>query len=104
MDNDEAVAEEQRKIQLAELQCSSGTLPMNEDDKVITFDRFMPSTDKLKSFQEYLTSLGTKNTGYCLMLDFSKITPEFLATIPQVFNYIEQVSCVSLLCLPVRVC
>lgn len=55
------------------------------------FDRFKPSVDNLASYQKYVTSLGSDKAGYCLMLDYAKITSEFLETCPQVFNYIEQV-------------
>ena len=75
-----------------QLLSSSETLqPAEEDDRVSSFERFLPTQDKLKSYQAFITDQNTCKTGYCLMLDYTKISDDFLESCPQVFNYIEQV-------------
>ena len=68
--------------------------PMNFADEPLTctFDRFTPTLGNLKLYSDCLTKLSTTTTGYCLMLDYNKITDEWLTLTPKVFNYIEEVT------------
>ena len=65
---------------------------LKDPDKFMNFERFSPSTEDLKMLQDALKNSGTVSRGYVLMLDYSQITPEWLNSSPDVFNYIEQVS------------
>lgn len=62
-----------------------------DNDNVLSYERFTPKAEQLRLYQAVLTKAGTATAGYILMLDYTKVTDEWLRSSPQVLNYFEQV-------------
>lgn len=77
----------------AELDNATSLSMIDRDNAPLSvYERFTQSLEKIQAYADFLKNVGTKTTGYCIMLNYSAITESWLNSKPKVFNYIEKVS------------